>query len=157
MCGIRTAVAAVIWLCCVAGSAGAAEDCESFRLAGYKALHVVSSLSTPEVGFGHPAPLPVLELICILRRPDAADVLVELTEEAAKAGQLFALTGLYLADRKRFQQLAPRFATDKSTITFVDGELISERTVADIVTIIARGHYPDRFRHYMTQPDKKAQ
>jgi hypothetical protein len=130
--GTKAGVALLVGL--AATSKSIANECDAFHRAGYESLRTAEFVSGAHVGFGGETPQTVRELVCILERSDAPDLLQDLTASATKAGQLMALVGLHMTDRADFDRAASAFAGDGGTVRRISGCIASDQTVAEIVS-----------------------
>jgi hypothetical protein len=128
-------------------------ECAKARDRNFSAIRYAAAVTSPE-GSIDKATRPSIELACILLMSDreqASARLLQIYSQSTKAGQLYALSALYGTDRKTFDALAEDLGKDNALVTYVAGDAVSERTVADFVATIRKGQLPKIFSDFTTR------
>ena len=82
----------------------------------------------------------------VMAAPDAPRQFERLLEQAGLAGQMYALAGLYLVDRERFEAAAPRYRGDEREVKVLAGDVGGTAPVAAIVGYAASVGLPGSIR-----------
>jgi hypothetical protein len=84
-----------------------------------------------------------IALCKLMKRENASDVLEELYIKGRTAGKLYALVGLHIADKAKFNKLAPELREDSSMVDTQGGCIVYIDKVQDIVEAIDGGLYDE--------------
>jgi hypothetical protein len=91
----------------------------------------------------------------LLTQPDAVPLFERLLSDAKVAGQLYALSGLYVLDHDRYQTAIKRYETNETYVSTMFGCIIGGMKANEIVHAtgprsldIAGGGYPKRFAEF---------
>lgn len=101
--------------------------------AAYHDLLKAEIFETGRVGFAGTLSSHVISLNTLLAEKDAAGALGSLLAGATEAGRLYALSGLYYADRAAFETGVARFKDSEATVRVLNGCLMSDEKVGKIV------------------------
>lgn len=101
--------------------------------AAYDDLLKAEVFETGRVGFAGTLSSHVISLNTLLAEKDAAAALNSLAAGATEAGKLYALSGLYYADRTAFDKGVELFRSSEATVQVLTGCLMSEEKVGKIV------------------------
>ena len=101
--------------------------------AAYNDLLKAEVFETGRVGFAGTLSSHVINLNTLLAEKDAAMALNSLAASAADAGRLYALSGLYYADRASFDAGIARLKDSEATVHVLNGCLMSDEKVGKIV------------------------
>jgi hypothetical protein len=109
----------------------------------YRVLERAERFATGPVGGGAETPHEAIALEKLLEDPQAAIALRDLLERAPLPGQLYALCGLYHADRRLFSSLAGKHAGSAARVTTQHGCIVRKQgSVLDVVPRILDGSTP---------------
>jgi hypothetical protein len=104
------------------------------------------------IGFAGSPSAEACAFAMVMRQPDATQLFQTLIGRARKAGQMYALSGLYLRDRDLFAKEVVRYEGDTSYVRTMSGCLAGRVRVRELVhgesadhDDIASGDYPRRF------------
>jgi hypothetical protein len=101
--------------------------------AAYNDLLKAEIFETGRVGFAGTLSSHVINLNTLLAEKDAAAALASLTAGATDAGRLYALSGLYYADRTSFDAGVAHLKDSEATVRVLNGCLMSDEKVGKIV------------------------
>lgn len=101
--------------------------------AAYNDLLKAATFETGRVGFAGTLSTHVISLNTLLAEKDAAAALGSLLAGATDAGRLYALSGLYYADRPAFDKGVTAFKDSEATVQVLSGCLMSDEKVGKIV------------------------
>jgi hypothetical protein len=101
--------------------------------AAYYDLLKAEVFETGRVGFAGTLSAHVISLNTLLAEKDAAPALGSLPAAATDAGRLYALSGLYYADRALFDTGVARFKDREATVRVLNGCLMSDEKFGKIV------------------------
>jgi hypothetical protein len=111
------------------------------------------------IGLGGAPSAEVCAFSILMRQPDATQLFARLVREAGDAGQLYALSGLYLLDHARYVAELPRFETSEAYVSTEFGCIVGGMKASDLVHAaapreldIASGGYPERFATFTGCP-----
>ena len=90
--------------------------------------------STGPKGYSGSMAKQVCAFQTILEQPDSVEAFVDLQWRSQVAGQLFALCGLYLKDRNRYDRLIHGYANDQREVTSYSGCIGRSRKASDLLT-----------------------
>lgn len=112
----------------------------------YRVLAITDEFAGTDIGHGGGGVSFQSDCLnALIREDDAADIFNSLVERGALPGQLYAMCGLYLTDRRRFNELAPRYRFKEAIVSEYSGCVASEVEVAELFSRIANGAYPRDF------------
>jgi len=103
------------------------------REAAYEALLSTTHFVWSVVGAGAIGSAHAWSFRTILRQPDAKDVFEDLLKRGHLAGQLYALCGLYLVDRKVFEARVAPYRDNTMQIWTQYGCVMRRQRVCDVV------------------------
>jgi hypothetical protein len=123
-------------------------------------LEKTESFADVAIGLGGAPSAEVCAFSILMREPDAAQVFVRLVREAGDAGQLYALSGLYLLDHDRYSLELPKYESSQAYVSTVFGCIVGGMKVSELVHAtapgeldIAGGGYPERFAKFRGCPN----
>lgn len=101
--------------------------------AAYNDLLKAEIFETGRVGFAGTLSTHVISLNTLLAEKDGAAALGNLLAGATNAGRLYALSGLYYADRTGFDKGVELFRSSEAKVQVLNGCLISDEIVGKII------------------------
>lgn len=127
-------------------------ECAKAHNRNFSAIRFAAAIASPEVPVSQ-ATRQSIEMACIILmserdREQVSTRLVQIFSQSTKAGQLYALSALYGADKATFDALAKDLEKDDALVTYVLGDAVSERTVADLVSVIREGQLSKTFSDF---------
>lgn len=127
-------------------------ECAKAHNRNFSAIRFADAVASPEAPVSQ-ATRQSIEMACIFLmtgrdREQASARLVQIFSQSTKAGQLYALSALYGADKSTFDALAKDLDKDQARIDYVVGDVVSERSVADLVQAIRDGQLPKIFADF---------
>ena len=93
------------------------------------------------VGFAAVTPPEKIALLRLIERKDASAVLEQLYTKGKTAGKLYALIGLRIVDKYKYNELVPQLRDDASMVDTMGGCIILTEPVQQIVEAIDEGLY----------------
>ena len=141
---MRLLVATVMISLSVGGCAGprSAADVR----AAFAALQVAEMVKTAYAGLEGEIADETRAFREVMAAPDAPRQFERLLEQGGLAGQMYALAGLYLMDRERFEAVAPRYRGDTREVKVLVGDVGGTAPVAAIVGYAASVGVPGSIR-----------
>jgi len=97
-----------------------------FGREAFQTLLTAESFTNEAVGIAGVTSAEILALRTIWREPTAGRAFRQLEEQATVAGRLFALCGLYYADREAFLKRVEPYRTSDETVGFLEGCMMLE-------------------------------
>jgi hypothetical protein len=82
----------------------------------------------------------------LLDQKDATGIFEDLLERGYRAGQLYALCGLYITNRSLFEANVDKFTTVSDSVRVLRHDMFDKRSVSDIVTEIREGKWPESLK-----------
>ena len=120
---------------------------DSLRLAMALAqLSRATSFTSAYVGFSGSVPLEVRAWGTVLRSRGADSAFKSLLETATPAGQLFALTGIYLTDPAYFRRQLSAYRGRSDTVHTIVGCIATDVSLGALVPYLANGHWSRELR-----------
>lgn len=80
-------------------------------------------------------------LRAVLKGPKPGAKLQSLLSSATPAGQMYALLGLFELKDPAFERQFPKYAAAKGRVQIMEGCIISDKPIKDVVAEIQRGEY----------------
>ena len=108
-------------------------DGEMDRVAAMDTLLHTDTFADEQVGYEQAVSRQVEAFRVLLEQPDAAEAFASLLERGGTAGQLYALCGLYVTDRERFDKASPQYIKSDQFVRRAAGGLVWTSPVADVV------------------------
>jgi hypothetical protein len=126
-------VALVCW-----SSIASADSCAAYAKSRYEAIRTAVIFKDSKVGYGVETPKEVHEFRCILRLPNADTVFTQLLNESTPSGKLYALSGLFISNRPRFESTVVGYLQDNTEVKTMFGCFVAPTTFTDIVKQIQK-------------------
>lgn len=117
----------------------------------FELLKSTNEFAGTAVGYAGSVPPQVPAFQKILNHPDANKLFATLQISATLEGQTYAICGLYLTDKNRFDQVIGRYQNNQNEITTFFGCIMSEQPVSDLVPDIINGNWPESFKNCQTE------
>ncbi len=115
-------------------------------------LETTNTFADAAVALGGHRPTEFCAFIIVMRQPDAVELFRALLHHADKAGQLYALSGLYLLDHDLYLKEVVRYESDSMVVGMTSGCILGAMKASEVVHApdeghpdIASGGYPRRF------------
>ena len=115
-------------------SAAPALDLSGRGRMAYSVLRRAEAFQGIAVGYAGGISIGVLAMQDLLQEPQAVEAFTQLTSEATPEGQLYALCGLRLTDRQRYEALLPAYRADRRNVAVNRaGCIIAAESMGDVV------------------------
>lgn len=110
-------------------------------------LKTTDTFAGTAVGFAGSVPSQIPAFQNILNHPNAKRLFAHLQISATLEGQTYALCGLYLTDKNKFDQVIDSYQNNQNKITTFFGCIMDEEPVSDLTPNIIDGTLPEAFKN----------
>lgn len=124
--------------------------CEAYKKNGYEIIKTVKYFSVMPVGAAASWPRHMEAYECLINEPDALEKLKLLLVESGKAGQMYALEGIYRFDDLYFHKTKSKYMT-QDKIQDMAGCLVMVNYAKNIVYQINSGSITEQLDYYFNK------
>ncbi len=114
-------------------------------------LKTTDTFAGTEVGFAGSVPPQIPAFQMLLNHPEAKYIFAALQIYATLEGQTYALCGLYLTDKIKFDQVIGRYQNNQNKITTFFRCIMSEQPISDLTPDIINGIWPKAFENCINE------